>query len=63
MNNYGYFDIYFTDQEDRSKETIIEQLSLKSEKEAKRVAESWQKMTWTDGRRYGYRASKIEAQA
>lgn len=59
MSDYGYFDIYFTDDGDREKETLVEQISLKTAREAAQCAHSWQKSTWVVGRKYGYRATQM----
>lgn len=52
MNEYGYFDICYTDDGYRDVEHLVEQLTLVSEPEAKRTAASWQKSTWVEGRTY-----------
>lgn len=59
MDDYGYYDIVYSDQDDRTKEHIVEQVSLINEAQAKRIAKSWQSNTWVEGRRYFYRPSMM----
>lgn len=53
--HYGYYDIFYTDAEDRTKEICVEQMSLTTRIKAERCARSWQAMTWTEGRKYSCR--------
>lgn len=58
-DGYGYWDILFTDSENRSAEHMKEQISLVTKAQAERVVKSWQACNWTEGRKYFCRQNDV----
>ena len=53
---YREYEIIYHDQGDDPDDIgIMETTSLTSEKEARRIADAWQRSCWTPGRRFSYR--------